>query len=253
MQVRQAVLDLRAAPSDDAALDSQLLFGERVEVHAQADGWVWVQSGWDDYQGYCKLDALGEPVPPTHRVVVPRTFLYTAPDLKAPVISPVSLASEVTVKQFHDTSNGSYAELVDGTALYAPHLAPVDHVQADWISTAYGLLGTPYLWAGRSAMGADCSAFVQLALRMAGTFAFRDSDMQAATLGEELDPDTPLAELQAGDLVFWRGHVGLVSTSNNLVHCNARNMSAVEEPLDEAVERIANLYERPTGLRRVGI
>ncbi|MEM1365214.1 MAG: NlpC/P60 family protein, partial [Pseudomonadota bacterium] len=113
--------------------------------------------------------------------------------------------------------------------------------------------GTPYLWAGRSGLGVDCSAFVQLALRMAARPALRDSDMQAATLGDELPSDTPLASLTAGDLVFWRGHVGLVSAPGMLVHCNARTMSAVEEPLADAVERIANLYERPTGFRRIGV
>ncbi|MEN0087573.1 MAG: NlpC/P60 family protein [Pseudomonadota bacterium] len=246
------MLNLRASPSNIATLDTQLLSGEALQVHATADGWVWVESQWDGYQGYCRADGLCEPLAPTHRVVVPRTFRYAAPDLKALMLEPVSMASEVTVVEIHETSNGRYAQLADGTAIYEPHLEPIGESFLNWIETARALLGTPYLWAGRSAMGFDCSAFVQLALRMAGRPAPRDSDMQAATLGEALDNDTQLQSLVAGDLVFWRGHVGIVSALDTLMHCNARTMSAVEEPLTAAVERIANLYERPTGFRRVG-
>ena len=45
---------------------------------------------------------------------------------------------------------------------------------------------------------------------LAGGPALRDSDMQAETLGEALDNDTQLQHLVAGDVVFWRGHVGIV-------------------------------------------
>ncbi|MEO0635186.1 MAG: NlpC/P60 family protein [Pseudomonadota bacterium] len=252
MQAAHSTVDLRSAPSANAPLDTQLLFGEMVLVHAHDEQWAWVESEWDGYQGYVAFKALAEPMEPTHRVCVPRTFQYAAPDLKAQMVDCISLASEVAIVQVHQTKNGPYAELADGSAIYAPHLVPIEQSFPDWIATARELLGTPYLWAGRSGMGADCSAFVQLALRMANIPTLRDSDMQSATLGEALDPDMPLNNLSTGDLVFWRGHVGLISKPGVLLHCNARTMSAVEEPLEEAVERIANLYEQPTGFRRVG-
>ncbi|MEM9031377.1 MAG: peptidoglycan endopeptidase, partial [Pseudomonadota bacterium] len=41
-----------------------------------------------------------------------------------------------------------------------------------------------------------------------------------------------------GDVWFWDGHVGILSQPDRLLHANAHHMAVVEEPLDEAVERI---------------
>ena len=69
--------------------------------------------------------------------------------------------------------------------------------------------------------------------------------------GEDLGPfgEQPL---QRGDLVFWKGHVGVMTDPDTLLHCNGYHMQTVAEPLTEAVERIADLYARPTTCRRPG-
>lgn len=56
--------------------------------------------------------------------------------------------------------------------------------------------------------------------------------------------------LQRGDLVFWKGHVGIMQDRDTLLHANGYHMQVVSEPLSEAVDRIAHLYARPTTCRR---
>ena len=57
--------------------------------------------------------------------------------------------------------------------------------------------------------------------------------------------------IQRGDLVFWRGHVGIVQGDGMLLHANGNSMDVTSEPLINAIERIAYLYEKPIGVRRV--
>ena len=253
MRAKRPVVDVRSAPSDDAALDTQLLFGEAVMVYGMEDGWAWVQSNWDHYQGYCRLEFL-EPanlVEPTYRVMAARTFAYDKPDLKASMIATLPMGAEVCVEEWIDTSNGLYARLSNGMGVFAKHLAPLDQFATDPVDVALELLKTPYLWAGRSGLGLDCSARVQQALRLCGIAAYRDTDMQEATLGECLAADMPLHDLKRGDFVFWKGHVGIVEGPNSLIHANAYSMDVTVEPLDGAVERISGLYAQPTSFRRL--
>jgi cell wall-associated NlpC family hydrolase len=83
-----------------------------------------------------------------------------------------------------------------------------------------------------------------------GRNVLRDSDMMAATLGEEIDPGPGHSDLKRGDLVFWRGHVAIVEGDGNLLHANGYTMDVTSEPMDQALERIATLFEEPIGYRR---
>lgn len=246
-----AVADLRRAPSLEAALDTQLLCGTPVTVFDAADGFAWVQSARDSYVGYVAEADLDAAAPfPTHRVVAPRTFVYPEPDLKLPRRDVLSMGCEVAVVGHVEQRGTLYAQIVSGEAIVATHLVPIDVEAPDYVAVAERLIDTPYLWGGASAFGIDCSGLVQLAMRMAGKNVLRDSDMQAGTVGGPIDLGPGWSGLRRGDLVFWKGHVGLMTSSTELLHANGHTMSVASEPLIAAAERIGYLYGQPTGFRR---
>ncbi len=229
------VAPLRRAPDPAAGLDSEALFGEAATIYDIRDGWAFAQLSADGYVGYLPEEALGPVDPaPTHRVSALRTFLYPAADLKRPVLGALSLGAQVAVT----AREGAYARLADGRFVWAGHLAPLDAAEPDIAATALRFLGTPYLWGGRSSLGLDCSGLVQTALAAAGLPAPRDSDQQEAALGEAVAPGPSLAGLRRGDLVFWRGHVGMMLDETRLIHANGHHMAVAIEPLAEAEARI---------------
>ena len=244
------VADMRTGPSPRAALGTQLLLGETVRVFDTDQGWSWAQADRDGYVGYVPDGALGavaDGEKSTHCVAVPRTFAYAAPDLKKAAMTALPLGARVAVKAGRTGRDVRYAMLADGTWCIAAHLARHGAPAADFVAVAQSLAGTPYLWGGRSAFGIDCSGLVQLAMLMAGRDAPRDSDMQEAELGVPVDPADGL---KRGDLVFWKGHVGIMRDAETLLHANAHTMDVAGEPLDRATGRIASLHGAPTGFRR---
>ena len=144
---------------------------------------------------------------------------------------------------------GAYLE-TPGGYVFARHCAPVADRASDYAATALRLVGTPYLWGGRTTLGLDCSGLVQLCLDAAGLACPRDADLQERDLGQALPLDR--AALRRGDLVFWRGHVGLMLDPETLIHANGHHMAVAVEPLAEAVARIQTQSFGPvTGLRRL--
>jgi hypothetical protein len=235
---------LRRVPRHDAALDTEALYGERVTVYdIDGEGWAWGQIESDGYVGYLPANALVHPgAKPTHVVCAPRTFLFAEPDIKTPPVMPLSFGSLVSVRK----SEQEFSFTERGT-IFSKHLATVAERELDIAATAQKFLGTPYLWGGKTSLGLDCSALVQLSLAAAGIQCPRDSDMQERALGDPVS----LEKLQRGDLVFWKGHVAIACDPETLIHANAFHMAVAIEPLAAAIERIAALGTRVSGVRRL--
>jgi cell wall-associated NlpC family hydrolase len=226
---------LRRRPDPSAPLETEALFGEAVTVYDERDEWAWVQLGRDGYVGYLPAAALGAPSAPTHRVAALRTHAYPGPSIKLPPRMALSLGAEIAVAG----RDGDFAVSEDGLYFWSRHVTGLSACEPDAVAVAERFLETPYLWGGRTSEGIDCSGLVQATLRAAGIAAPRDSDMQEAGLGKPIAVDDPGAPLRRGDLIFWKGHVGILRDPETLLHANGWHMKTVSEPLVEARQRIA--------------
>jgi cell wall-associated NlpC family hydrolase len=247
-QVSASSAPLRRAPRYDAPLDTEALRGETLTIYEENEGWAWVQLDRDRYVGYVPSDALSRELRQvTHRVTALRTYVFPSPDIKAPPLDLLSLNAGVAATGERDT----FLELQDGGFLFADHAAPAEQHAPDYIEVAQRFIGTPYLWGGRTSIGLDCSGLVQLALEAAGITSPRDTDVQEAALGEPLSEPTNPALARPGDLIFWKGHVGIVNHGGELLHANAHHMATVAEPLGHGVKRIAEAGNAITSIKRL--
>lgn len=233
----------RAAP--DAPVETELLFGEAFTVYDVKDGFAWGQAALDGYVGYvAEADLAPAAATPAWRVTASSTFVYARADLKSQVLETLPLNARVAAGQ------GAFAELATGGFVFARHLAPLAATADDFVAVAERFLGTPYLWGGRTPLGADCSGLVQAALALAGIAAPRDTDMQEAALGTPVAVTPDFQGLKRGDLVFWKGHVGIMQNAVSLLHANAHHMTVAREPLAKAAARILANGSPVTSIRR---
>ena len=84
------------------------------------------------------------------------------------------------------------------------------------IRTAYTMMGIPYLWAGTSSKGVDCSGLVRTVLFMHDIIIPRDASQQAC-VGQHVDIAPDFSNVKPGDLVFF-GRKATVAQKENVSH-----------------------------------
>jgi cell wall-associated NlpC family hydrolase len=236
---------LRLKPAPDAPLATEALRGERVVIYDTNDeGWAWGQLAADGYVGWLPANALTAPgAAPTHKVVALRTFVFPVPSIKAPPLEALPLGARLAIARME----GAFAVTPSGAFLPSAHLTSIAEYETDFVAVAERFLGTPYLWGGKTVLGLDCSGLVQIALTACGISCPRDSDMQEDALGAPGEA----ADLQRGDLIFWKGHVAIARDRSTLLHANAFHMAVAIEPIAEAFARIRAAGSDVTSVRRV--
>lgn len=240
MHVSSPVADLLAGPGD-AALASQLILGEPFDVYeTRSDGLSWGQSARDGYVGCVQTDQLTEKEDESQVTTTALSaLLYPLPNIKTVPLVRLPMGSQVGVLE--ETEDFLHTPIG-----YLPK-AHTENPPSDPVSAAERFLSIPYLWGGRSSFGLDCSALVQVMMSAASLPCPRDSDLQVP-----LGSDVSFAAKERGDLVFWKGHVGIMTSNTHLLHANAHHMCVAFEPLEHATKRIASSQGGPiTAIRRV--
>jgi cell wall-associated NlpC family hydrolase len=248
-RVELPVVPLSPSTRVNVSKDTELVYGEPVTVYDDQSGFAYVQSERDGYVGYAVSPAFRpQGKPATHRVSTLRTYLYPGPSIKLPPNWLIPMNARLTIERL----TNEFAVTDNGSHVIASHIAPIGEVEPDFVAVAERYVGTPYLWGGRTSLGLDCSGLVQTALEAAGIAAPRDSDMQEKALGAPFELAADLSNLRRGDLLFWKGHVGIMTSATELLHANGHHMAVVKESVAEAVERIrAKSFGAVTSARRL--
>ena len=250
MQVSAGVAALRDAPRPDAEMVTQALHGETLRVLEEQGEFALVQLDRDRYVGWALLEAFSAPVlAATHKISAMRTYAYSEPSLKSAPRFIVSMGCALPVTGTEE----KFVRVDRAGWVPVQHVQPLDAFEEDAAGVAERFLHAPYLWGGCESLGLDCTGLTRAAYHACGVTLPRDSDMQFAWAGAPIENWKAPGALQRGDLVFWKGHVGIMLDGEMFLHANAHHMAVAKEPLSGAIERIAKIYGEPIGARRIDV
>ena len=238
-------------------MSTQALLGMPVKV-LQYTGWYEIQTP-DDYTGWVhrmvitpmskeKYDEWNR----AEKIVVTSHygFTYEKPDATSQTVSDVVAGNRLK----WEGGKGHFYKVSypDGRQAYIPK--SISQPENRWraslkqdvesiIETAYTMMGVPYLWAGTSSKGVDCSGLVRTVLFMHDIIIPRDASQQAY-VGERIEIASDFANVQRGDLVFFGrkatgeqkegiSHVGIYLGNKRFIHALGDVHVSSFEPSDK--------------------
>lgn len=192
--------------------------------------------------GWLKLDDLGDLPEANHRVLSLRSIVYSKEDVKSIPMIHLPLGSQIHVI----SENKEWCKIILNQYKikfgFVPkqHLIEISEKVSDWVNVAETFLNTPYKWGGRDSLGIDCSALVQLSLQAGGIKFPRNSSQQRLFKNLRL---INYDKVQRGNLIFWKGHVGIILNHKEMIHSNSFSMMVSIEKTDNVIKRIGKPFE----------
>ncbi|WP_300549888.1 C40 family peptidase [uncultured Bacteroides sp.] len=240
--VQVSVCNVREEGKFTSGMSTQALLGMPVKVR-QYTGWYEIQTP-DDYTGWVHRMVITPMSKQQYdewnraeKIVVTSHYgcTYMKPDRHSQVVSDVVAGNRLK----WEGSKGRFYKVSypDGRQAFIPK--SVSQPESKWraalkqdaesiIQTAYTLMGVPYLWAGTSSKGVDCSGLVRTVLFMHDIIIPRDASQQAR-VGQRIEIASDFSNVQRGDLVFFGrraadgqkegvSHVGLYLGNKRFIH-----------------------------------
>lgn len=228
--VNLSVCNMRDKADFSSEMITQALMGMPVKI-LEDTKWYHIQTpegykGWVHHTGVHPVDkATYDAWNKAEKVVVTDHygFVYSQPTPGAQPVSDVvsgnRLKLEGTQGNFYRVAypDGRKGYLLKKAALTeSKWKKQLKRDAASIIQTAFSLYGIPYLWAGASSKGVDCSGLVKTAFFLHGIILPRDASQQAV-VGERIEIAPDFSNLRQGDLIFF-GRRKTETSKERVVH-----------------------------------
>ncbi len=201
-----SVVPMRKEASHTSELVSELLFNDIYQIIGENEEWLKIQCMYDSYEGWIRKLQHNEITDTEYKEYISKDKYI----INVPIIHHDNMVLSFGSKLFVQAEGSiPLSKNFDSDVI---------------IESAFKMLNTPYRWGGKSVMGIDCSAFVQLCAKVAGYKLPRDASQQA-DFGDNIND---LSEAQAGDIAFFENkdhriiHVGILLSRNIIIHASGK-------------------------------
>ena len=238
-----SVINVYKKKSVKSEIATQLLYGDTFKRLKKFGSWIKIKNDADNYKGYIKNNNFPPNHKNTHKICKLYANLYLKPNLKSKIKKKISFGSKVKIIE---KKNSFYK--FDNLWIKKKDLKKINYKTNNIFKNINKFINTKYKWGGKCFAGVDCSGLIQLFFNFNNKFCPRDAKDQAKYFKKKIE----LKNIKKNDLIFWKGHVAVVTSKNSLVHAYGPFKKTVKMPIKKTIDRIyktANL--KIIGIRKI--
>ena len=205
------------------------LFGEKLAaLHTNKNQFFGLD--YDNYIGYIKKNYFYENFKPTFKIKKTKSRIFIKKKNKfLPTKNYLFFASGISVLN----KNKRLIEFKKDRWIKKSDIVKIDHLEKDYLKIMKLFKSSKYLWGGKTSDGIDCSALIQIYFYYNRIFFPRDTKDQIKFCKRKKDKN-----LSKGDIIFWKGHVGICLSKSKFIHAYGPKKKVVVMPTKQTIELI---------------
>lgn len=237
------VINLYKRKSTASELVTQMLYGESFTALKKYRDWYKIKLHNDGYTGFIIKKKFSKLFKPTHKVSVLAANTYRKPFNKFKLNKKMTFLSKIYAKD----KNGNFTKF-QKYWIKTKDIKPINYENKKIFSKIILFIGKKYKWGGKNFNGIDCSGLIQLFLNFNNKFCPRDTKDQLKYFKKKVS----LQNIKKNDLIFWKGHVALVLSKNQLIHAYGPLKKVLIMNVNYTIRRIKNTANlKVIGIRRI--
>ena len=228
--LNKPVANIYFKPSHNSEVVSQILYGEKFKILLKRKKYLKIKTHYDNYIGYIKKDKFLENFKPSHKISKIKSRIFFKRGKRFLSSNHYLYYGSGVCKR---NENKKYIEFEKNKWIKKSDIKNIDHYEKNYIKVFKFFLNTKYLWGGKTCVGIDCSALIQIYFYYNRIFFPRDTKDQIRFCKRKR-----VKNRLKGDIVFWKGHVGICLNKSRFIHAYGPKKKVLIMPTVQTIKLI---------------
>ena len=228
--LNKSVANVYFKPSPNSEVVSQILYGEKFKILLKRKKYIKIKTHYDNYIGYIKKDKFLENFKPSHKISKIKSRIFFKRGKRFLSSNHYLYYGSGICKR---NENKKYIEFEKNKWIKKSDIKNIDHYEKNYIKIFKFFLNTKYLWGGKTCVGIDCSALIQIYFYYNRIFFPRDTKDQIRFCKRKRSKNR-----LKGDIVFWKGHVGICLNKSRFIHAYGPKKKVLIMPTVQTIKLI---------------
>ena len=233
------IVNLYKKTSTKSEIVTQMIYGDSFSIIRKTKKWLTIKIKEDGYKGHVQNKKFNHYIRPTHKVQVLKAKIYKYPNKKN-VLNELTFGSKIKAEE-----KKSYFIKFKNGWINQKDLKVINFKEKNIFNKIELFKNVKYKWGGKSFKGIDCSALIQVCVNFNNRFCPRDTNDQVKYFKKNIK----LKNIKKNDVIYWRGHVGVLLSKNKLIHAYGPLKKTILMDFNISVK----IIEKTASLKIIGI